>query len=852
MSIRTWVFRLTGALGALALLAPSQAMAADAYRVARVSDVSGNLAVRGENEDSPSYVERNAVLREGDTIWAGESTRAEFELERGSWVRLAEQTKVDLYRLSPSAEFRLWTGSIYLDLSDRLTNPVFLRTPSGDVVVEPDSVVRVDLKGEESARVSVYSGRARVTPDDGGALRLSAGDRTYLDNNGGAEPPRTFDRGDLDTFDRYHRERVDYYIRRPLPRELGDRADDIVGARDLRDYGSWVEVDRVSYWRPRCEPDWRPYSAGYWSYVPGCGYTWIDYAPWGYTTCHYGRWTHRTGYGWLWYPGYVWAPAYVSWSSYGSYCGWAPLDPWDRPCYTGFGGGFSSGGLFIGFSSWSFCHRDQFFYGLHHRRYTHEGRGGFLTGNQIRGGHESFRLIGDVHREIGVPRDRVRGLTVGADGRSVRDRVMAVEAGLTSSRLKSVESHFRVPGNRDRGIKASPVEGLQRNPGGAGSIQTRIIRGDEAVRGTRQLPDRKPDAGREGGTRLPDRRPEDGTGRLPDRRPDTPANPTRPLPDRRPDNPGVGGDRQPDRRPDSPTRPGDARPLPDRKPDVPTRDRDEDFRRGPDRRPDNPTSPGQPTRPAPERRPDNPGVGDRQPDRRPDNPTRPAPERRPDNPGVGDRQPDRRPDNPTRPAPERKPDNPGVGDRQPDRRPDNPTRPQPERKGFDLPGAGSAGDRDGGFRRGGTEPGFRDFPSRGGSGGDYRDVPSRGGEPRPSDRGPSYRDFPGPSRPAPDRSGGYSGGGQDRRPVDRGPVITPPSRGGQERPSDRGSYGGGSSRGPAPERGSGGVSRDRGSSDRSGGSGGGSPSRSGGGDRGDRGSSGRSSGGSGGGGLMRR
>src|SRR5881394_2638519 len=93
---------------------------AEDYRSARVSHVNGNLAVRGMDEADVSHIEVNAVVREADVLWTDKESLAELELERGSWLRLAEDTKVEVRRLGGDMEFRLWTGSLYVDVSDRL------------------------------------------------------------------------------------------------------------------------------------------------------------------------------------------------------------------------------------------------------------------------------------------------------------------------------------------------------------------------------------------------------------------------------------------------------------------------------------------------------------------------------------------------------------------------------------------------------------------------------------------------------------------------------------------------------------------------------------------------------------
>lgn len=97
---------------------------------------------------------------------------------------------------------------------------------------------------------------------------------------------------------------------------------------ELSPYGQWVAVGGYGRcWQPAgVGPTWRPYTVGHWVYAD-CGWTWISEEPWGYSTCHYGRWFSDGRYGWVWVPGSVWAPAWVAWRSGGGYVGWAPLGP---------------------------------------------------------------------------------------------------------------------------------------------------------------------------------------------------------------------------------------------------------------------------------------------------------------------------------------------------------------------------------------------------------------------------------------------------------------------------------------------------------------------------------------------
>jgi hypothetical protein len=96
--------------------------------------------------------------------------------------------------------------------------------------------------------------------------------------------------------------------------------------------GNWIEVEGYGYgWQPDIavsDPNWRPYSDGYWAYTD-YGWTWISYEDFGWATYHYGRWANLGDYGWTWFPGsdLDWGPAWVSWRTGGDYIGWAPLPP---------------------------------------------------------------------------------------------------------------------------------------------------------------------------------------------------------------------------------------------------------------------------------------------------------------------------------------------------------------------------------------------------------------------------------------------------------------------------------------------------------------------------------------------
>jgi len=97
-------------------------------------------------------------------------------------------------------------------------------------------------------------------------------------------------------------------------------------------YGRWFDYDGYGWvWMPTTvRSDWRPYEYGNWEWTDA-GWYWQSDEPWGWATCHYGRWLYDGQYGWLWVPDTTWGPAWVEFRQGGDYVGWCPLAPGVMP-----------------------------------------------------------------------------------------------------------------------------------------------------------------------------------------------------------------------------------------------------------------------------------------------------------------------------------------------------------------------------------------------------------------------------------------------------------------------------------------------------------------------------------------
>src|SRR5262249_22038555 len=156
---------------------------------------------------------------------------------------------------------------------------------------------------------------------------------------------------------------------------------------------------------------------------------WIPAEPWGYTTCHYGRWLWVERHGWLWRPGYVWGPAWVQWGQERDYVLWVPLDPDDRPvCRAPARSGFE---IAVHFSSCArrvdFCRRER-------PQVIILERAPVVHVTEVHVIHETRILVRDVPPEARCRGPRqVETVSVGA-----RERLAALEA-------RPARTEFRFP-----------------------------------------------------------------------------------------------------------------------------------------------------------------------------------------------------------------------------------------------------------------------------------------------------------------------------------------------------------------------------------------------------------------------
>jgi FecR protein len=317
------------ALLALALLAPARVLADDESadlpsRVGRISEIAGELFLATQdraNEWAP--IGLNYPVTSGDNLWVSANGRAEIDFGGGRF-RMAGDTNLQLTSLD-DRQLALFVASGRVILRIRGLEPgevAHIDTPNTQIDIDRPGQYRVDVDSDrQRTTLTVREGEAGIRFAAGVQQTLPGQAATVMGIDGaGLAIQSGFGSDGFDTWSaardqRYESSRGAAYV-----------SPEMIGARDLDDYGTWEATPTYGpVWYPSTVAvGWAPYRFGNWTWVAPWGWTWVDAAPWGYAPFHYGRWVWTSGR-WGWSPGTrgarpAWAPALVGW--YGGQ-GWA-------------------------------------------------------------------------------------------------------------------------------------------------------------------------------------------------------------------------------------------------------------------------------------------------------------------------------------------------------------------------------------------------------------------------------------------------------------------------------------------------------------------------------------------------
>ncbi len=327
---------------ALVIAGSAFAQAADPPgRVAALTHMEGSVVFAPAGRTEWSEAARNRPITRGDRLWTDEGARAELHMGSAA-LQMDSRTFVDVVALDEEVlQVSLNEGVVNARVRQVQGGENFeIDTPHLALRATQPGDFRVDVEPQQGfTRVTVHSGMATLYGAGGGVLQLQAGQSMAFAGRELAQVAGS-PANAQDTFDRWaaDRNRIEdqSIAARHVPRA-------VVGYQQLDANGTWSQdATYGQVWYPQVTvADWAPYRYGRWEWINPWGWTWVDDAPWGFATSHYGRWA-EIGSRWAWVPGSMgprpmYAPALVAFMGGGSSLslsigsgpgiGWYPLAP---------------------------------------------------------------------------------------------------------------------------------------------------------------------------------------------------------------------------------------------------------------------------------------------------------------------------------------------------------------------------------------------------------------------------------------------------------------------------------------------------------------------------------------------
>lgn len=294
-----------------------------------ISLMEGDVQTKTPEAEDWGSAAMNDPLSEGDQIWVPEGGRAELQLNAWSYIRLDQNTALEILSLDKdSSQFYISQGHAYIYFDAPSGSVIQVDTPDASTRAFDKAIFRIDMS-DQYTDVAVYRGYVE-TENRIGKTRINSGEMLSLgrDTDGEVAPM-----GQADEWEDWNKARNDWAREikgsgsRYLPTELSPYSS------DLDRNGRWVHVPEYgNCWTPTVVVDtnWAPYRQGRWIWRGG-DYVWVADEPWGWAPYHYGRWAFVANTGWCWIPpaaGEVyWGPGYVGWVRTEDYVGWVPLAP---------------------------------------------------------------------------------------------------------------------------------------------------------------------------------------------------------------------------------------------------------------------------------------------------------------------------------------------------------------------------------------------------------------------------------------------------------------------------------------------------------------------------------------------
>jgi hypothetical protein len=294
----------------------------------RISLIDGDVQIKTIDTGDWVPASINAPLMDGDILWVPDDGKAAVQFRDGSYVRLDENTSLEVLTLDGNSyQFYLTTGRAYVNFKASRGSFLQMDTPISSVRVYDPSIFRVDVGRDDLTRIHVIRGRVDAE-SDAGKMTVNYGNTLALGRNRYAEINPL---GQPDAWDRWNTEKDRRLESRASARYLPDELQPY--SPDFDEHGKWVYVREYgNVWTPTVvvSAGWAPYRVGRWVWMRG-DYVWVSYEPWGWAPYHYGRWAFMPTIGWFWVPpirgAVYWGPGFVGWVYTPMYVSWVPLAP---------------------------------------------------------------------------------------------------------------------------------------------------------------------------------------------------------------------------------------------------------------------------------------------------------------------------------------------------------------------------------------------------------------------------------------------------------------------------------------------------------------------------------------------
>jgi len=289
-------------------------------RAARLSALDGDVSLQAAGSNTWAQPSTNYTVTSGDRLATGSNGRAELDLGNAA-LRLYNGADAVVTNLGDrDTQLGLDQGS--LDASVYQYDPadsLEIETPNSDLVptgpgaylVSVDPTTNSTLVDVEQGALSLLGAGLSQVLNAGQIVRLVGANPVQI-------VPVTEPVAAFAPLDRWRAERDRRWVRSgPAAQYVSES---IPGWEDLDDNGTWtVDQSNTPAWCPSgVSTSWVPYRQGHWAWVQPWGWTWVDDAPWGYATTHYGRWERlassscNDANNWAWVPSPAVAePAYA-------------------------------------------------------------------------------------------------------------------------------------------------------------------------------------------------------------------------------------------------------------------------------------------------------------------------------------------------------------------------------------------------------------------------------------------------------------------------------------------------------------------------------------------------------------